>query len=60
MDSTWMIDVNLDLLNLKSFKEVYIYCGGDGYLRIVSTLNSFNDGWQTEGDWGIERWEKIS
>lgn len=40
-------------------KVVYAYCDSEGSLTITDNLNTFSEGFRTEKEWRIEKWNEI-
>lgn len=58
-DEFWVNEVNMYLNNLSSFETVYVHTSGDGRLSIYDSLNYFSIGYQTEAQWGVEKWTEF-
>jgi hypothetical protein len=51
------IDFNGDFSS--PIDTAYMQIAGDGMLYVVDSLSRFNDGYQTEEEWGVKNWKKL-
>jgi hypothetical protein len=58
-DPSYFHGINFDGNFSSPIETAYAQISGDGFLYIVDSLSQFDDGYQTEEEWGVEDWRKL-